>query len=230
MSLLGISDIARATGLHKSVVSRYVSSHPELNRADPGKPPQVDLEEFIAHRAGALDLSKAGNRSGTPFTAKATAPAAPLFQPAAPPSANGVRTESAAAPPSHAEEYARHRAAQKEIQAHREAIAFEKELGSLADVADFTRVISQIFGSVTAYLTNPPLDLAQSLVGLTEREIHAALRDWHRAQLASLSRRVAEGAAKGNLLHAFGPDADDDIDPGAAVAGAPDGPGPAGPS
>ena len=62
--LLGISAAAKALGKDKSVISRWVRQHPELNHAPDGYPPAVDVEELRAHRDGTLQTTKAGNHAG----------------------------------------------------------------------------------------------------------------------------------------------------------------------
>lgn len=67
MALVGIREAAKQLGIAASTVSRYVAANPDLNRAGPGKPPQVDVDELRAHRSGNVDWAKAGNYAGLPF-------------------------------------------------------------------------------------------------------------------------------------------------------------------
>ena len=53
--LIGVSAAARALGVNKSTVSRYLARFGELNHAAAGAPPLVDLEELRRHRAENLN-------------------------------------------------------------------------------------------------------------------------------------------------------------------------------
>ncbi|MGE5515094.1 MAG: hypothetical protein ACM31D_04660 [Bacteroidota bacterium] len=59
--LVGVSQAAKALGIDKANVSRWIKKHPELNHRPAGGPPQLYVSELRQHRAGNLDEVKAAN-------------------------------------------------------------------------------------------------------------------------------------------------------------------------
>lgn len=63
MNYASVTEAAKALGVNKSTISRYVAANPELNHAEAGKPPAVDIDELSAHRGNTVNKLMSGNHA-----------------------------------------------------------------------------------------------------------------------------------------------------------------------
>ena len=186
--IVGVSQAAKALGLNKSTISRYLKDHPHLLRSD-GRRPAVDLDELRAHRGATVNEAKSDNFAGGLRLS--------VDQPA------DHQSQAPAAPPQ-LSEFQQAKTAAMVLDARRKQLDFEREAGRLVwrdEVAAATQTIVEAFRQG---LASRSLRLAQQLstaadeaerVVMIEADDRLLLEELVRAFAALAQQAEADDAA-----------------------------------
>ncbi|MFN3077188.1 MAG: hypothetical protein ABT940_09970 [Alphaproteobacteria bacterium] len=178
MLLVGISEAARAIGVHKSVLSRYVATNPELNHAADG-PPKVDIDEIRVHRDLTINQAKSGNHAGRIFGVEED-DAGVLFSARM---RKGTRAEALTT--------------KDELQAKKLRLDVDERMGLICGRAEVEDGAQETGRVLVEMLANRNFDLADRLAGMTDpREIFAALNAADDELLTSLDHVAATRLAR----------------------------------
>lgn len=183
--LVGIREAARALGVSPSTISRYVSSHPELNRGTPEQP-AVALEELRAHRAQNVNGLKSRSHAGE------------LFDDGVQDRGETAARDTAGARPTTVPKgaYSQAKAARETLAARKAQIELDQMLDRLLPRAEVDEGAAELAGVLQVGLMQLSIDLAEPLATMTEpTEISVLLDKSFRRLLLRLSTQL-EGAAK----------------------------------
>lgn len=147
-NLVGVTDAAAALGVSASTVSRYLTKHPDLNRAPKGARPMVDVDALRAHRDSTL-LAGDGRASATPQRIAGSEKAEPHSAQAAPPPG----------PPSGGPSYSQAQAALTTTKALKARLEFDQLLGDLVPTGE----VQDAAAEAGQLLQNLLMDLAPRL-------------------------------------------------------------------
>jgi len=184
--LVNVSQAARALGLSKSTVSRYLGGYPELNRGT-DKRPLVDLEELRRHRADNvhLEFNPAG-RSGPVGAGRvsdevAESPAL-VAAPADPPA------DAPTAPARPGATYNDARAEREAVAAQRARIELDEKLGKLVPTSEVEDGAAQAAATVQTGMMRCARELPERLAHMTDpAEIRDTLETEFRRVLGQLA-------------------------------------------
>lgn len=174
---VSLSAAAGALGLNKSTISRYLDKYPELNRATPGAPPRVDVEELRRHREAHVDAARAGSHAGRLIEVPASAIG--TGREAAEEAEDGAGESRAGAGAS----YARAKTVHMVATAKRAQLDLQERLGRTAAIEEVERAGFELGLLVREQLDARREALAEDLAGLTDPAIAAARLDQADRQL-----------------------------------------------
>ncbi|MBX3488880.1 hypothetical protein [Parvibaculum sp.] len=188
------AEAARVLGLHRSTITRYLNTHPELNHArEPGRI-ALDLEEFRRHRDENVNRLMTGNHAGRLFDE-----ARPPLRPAARDDTEDDDTAEAEPAGPQDQTVARLRARAELIKLNRLEREEAVELGALTPVAEVDQATGEALTKLRDALMSPDLDLCEKLAATTDAgEVATILRDANRAALTKLAEDFENDAERGD--------------------------------
>ena len=175
--LIGVRAAARALKINPSTLSRYLKSHPGLDRGVAGQP-MVGLEDLRRHRAENVNPAVRGRKARKILAEGGAPPIAAAEAPAAPPAA----TE----PPG--PNYAMAKAVRETVLARRARVDLDEKLGLLVPRQEVEDAVFEAGLLLQRDLLELGPQLAERLAAMTDpKKIAELLEGEHRRVLATLA-------------------------------------------
>lgn len=187
-------EAAKRLGIHRSTLTRYLKTYPELNRSKRDDAILVDFEELQRHRAENVNRMKSGNHAGRLYD---EAP-----PPLLPPRTQVERDEDEDDDPAEAslqdETVAKIRARAERIKLNRLEREEATETGQLTPAAEVEEATGNALVKLRDALMSPDLDLCEKL-GATDdpAEVTRLLREANRKALEKLAEDFENDAQRG---------------------------------
>lgn len=192
------SAAAKALGINRSTLTRYLKSYPELNRSRVDGRIAVDLDELAKHRGENVNLLKSGNHAGRAFDEPAPVP---LLAREAPPEAAADDEEDGEGDeggPLQDETVAKIRAKAERIKLNRLEREEAVELGQLTPAEEVEQATGEALSKLRDALMSPDIDLCEKLAATSDpAEVTQALREANRKVLEKLAEAFENDAQRG---------------------------------
>lgn len=190
-------EAAKALGINRSTLTRYLKTYPELNRSRVDGKIAVDLDELARHRGENVNLLKSGNHAGRAFDEPAPAPL--LARDPAP--LAGDEDEDSTddeAGPLQDETVAKIRARAERIKLNRLEREEAVELGQLTPAEEVEQATGEALAKLRDQLMSPDIDLCEKLAATSDpAEVAQALRAANRKVLEKLAEAFENDAQRG---------------------------------
>lgn len=188
------SEAAKALGINRSTLTRYLKTYPELNRSRVEGKIAVDLDELAQHRGENVNRMKSGNHAGRLYD---EAPP-PLLPPRTPVERDEDEDDDPAEASLQDETVAKIRARAERIKLNRLEREEATETGQLTPAAEVEEATGNALVKLRDALMSPDLDLCEKLASTNDpAEVTRLLREANRKALEKLSEDFENDAQRG---------------------------------